>query len=846
MKYLSLFVVTILCLSLSPQVNSASLSTNPDSIPFAPAVNYPAGNLTISVFCANLDGDLDLDLAVVNYGSDNVSIFLNYGNGTFQPKVDYSAGSHPQSVCCADLDGDLDLDFAVANGSEVGGSDDVYIFLNNGDGTFQLDSIYAVGDNPRFVCSADLDHDSDEDLVVTNELSNSFSILMNNGDGTFQPRVDYGTGTWPRSVCCGDLDSDGDLDLAVTNRADNDISIFLNDGNGNFPSRVDYPAVDGPYGICCTYLDQDSSLDLALVNDNADCVSIFLNDGNGDFPYRVDYPVGDMPRFLCCGDLDGDSDVDLAVANQADDDVSILRNNGDGTFRPMVDYNAGDGPFSIVCADLDGDSDLDLATANSGGSVSVLINQSTCFLMVLTDTICLSPTHMRCTLFLTNQNTIAAMTIPLHYETHCPGFTVDSATFWGTRIENWEQKIANINADTVALFLTANIGGGTPPLPPGEGSIAYIYFSIPCDPANVYDTCFIAWDTTTVQPEDQGLLFVDNHANEFVPYFEPGTTSVVLYRPGDVNCNCKINSADIVALVNYLFGDGPEPCPLDAGDVNGDCDINAADIIYLINYLFIFGPPPVCGCVSHPELAGDCAGCDGSLGLRRTAGPAEVEFVSCAISKEGKKLVEIDAKFAAEVAGVQLELGYSPEEIQSIIPELADRTKDLNLFFSAKNGILKIGIFDLTGRHMIPAGEGALVKLSIAGSNPTSLEIQKAILVDKHAQSFEVTILPKEENQATPPQDFTLFQNYPNPFNPATSIQFTVGSGQLPVPTTLNIYNIRGQLVRTLVDEQKSSGTYEVIWDGKDNLGNEVASGVYFYKLQAGDYTETKKMILMK
>lgn len=74
----------------------------------------------------------------------------------------------------------------------------------------------------------------------------------------------------------------------------------------------------------------------------------------------------------------------------------------------------------------------------------------------------------------------------------------------------------------------------------------------------------------------------------------------------------------------------------------------------------------------------------------------------------------------------------------------------------------------------------------------------------------------------------------------------SVVSEQFSVPTTLKIYNIRGQLVRTLVDEPKTTGSYEVIWDGKDETGVEVASGVYLYKLRAGEYTESQKMILMK
>jgi hypothetical protein len=102
---------------------------------------------------------------------------------------------------------------------------------------------------------------------------------------------------------------------------------------------------------------------------------------------------------------------------------------------------------------------------------------------------------------------------------------------------------------------------------------------------------------------------------------------------------------------------------------------------------------------------------------------------------------------------------------------------------------------------------------------------------------------------------FSLQQNYPNPFNSSTLIPFRIPSPQVnsswfivhrPIHTTLKVYNIRGALVRTLVDDKKTSGEYEVIWDGKNEKGDIVASGIYFYKLKAGDFSETNKMILLK
>jgi hypothetical protein len=97
---------------------------------------------------------------------------------------------------------------------------------------------------------------------------------------------------------------------------------------------------------------------------------------------------------------------------------------------------------------------------------------------------------------------------------------------------------------------------------------------------------------------------------------------------------------------------------------------------------------------------------------------------------------------------------------------------------------------------------------------------------------------------------FSLEPNYPNPFNPSTTIPFRAGSREpgpgRPIRTTLKVYNILGQLVRTLVDEEKPSGNYQIIWDGKDQKGNEASSGIYFYRLEAGDYQETKKMSLIR
>jgi hypothetical protein len=91
-----------------------------------------------------------------------------------------------------------------------------------------------------------------------------------------------------------------------------------------------------------------------------------------------------------------------------------------------------------------------------------------------------------------------------------------------------------------------------------------------------------------------------------------------------------------------------------------------------------------------------------------------------------------------------------------------------------------------------------------------------------------------------------LYANYPNPFNPTTTISFNVSGDSTQSPVTIDIYNIRGQHVRSLVNSVYAAGEHNVVWNGTDDSGREVGSGIYFYRMRTNDFSETRKMILMK
>ncbi|QQS38344.1 MAG: T9SS type A sorting domain-containing protein [Ignavibacteriales bacterium] len=116
---------------------------------------------------------------------------------------------------------------------------------------------------------------------------------------------------------------------------------------------------------------------------------------------------------------------------------------------------------------------------------------------------------------------------------------------------------------------------------------------------------------------------------------------------------------------------------------------------------------------------------------------------------------------------------------------------------------------------------------------------------------YDIAIIKYVQNPTSVDEDdaelssFTLEQNYPNPFNPMTKINFTIPLSETlrgaSVLTTLKVYDVLGKEIATLVNEEKPTGSYEV-----DFNASGLSSGIYFYKLNAGKYSETKKMILVK
>jgi hypothetical protein len=328
------------------------------------------------------------DLVVVNYSSNDVSVFLGNGDGTFQPAVNYAVGKSPVAIGVGDFNGDGKLDIVTVNLTDT----NLSVLLGNGDGTFQAakNTPLAALSNPRGLAVGDFNGDGKLDVAVSFSGSHYLTvrIMAGNGDGTFSIGPSVAAGSFPEFVIAGDFNGDGALDFAVADYGSNIITVAINNGSGSFPVTHTYAvgssSTSAPSSIAVGDFNRDGKLDLAVANFNDNKVSVLLGNGDGTFQNAVNYAVGVSPTSVIAADFYGDGYADLAVANSDPfsfnpGSVSILLGNGAGSFQAPMNFTVGLQPYSLVAADFNGDNIMDFAVANENsagnGNVGVSLNQ---------------------------------------------------------------------------------------------------------------------------------------------------------------------------------------------------------------------------------------------------------------------------------------------------------------------------------------------------------------------------------------------------------------------------------------------------------------------------------------
>jgi hypothetical protein len=279
-------------------------------------------------------------------------------------------GTTPVSAAIGDVNGDGLPDLAVVNN----GSNSVSILLGQGNGTFTAGTSLTTGNAPSSIALADLNGDGIPDLAVTNATDNTVTVFLGSGGGSFQSGTTSGVGAGPVAVVTGDFNGDGVPDLAVANGGDDTVWILLGQGNGTFTAGSPIAAGQTPASMVAADLNGDGILDLAVADSAGASASILLGNGNGTFTATNSASTGNGPSGLAVADLNGDGIPDLAVANAIDNTAAVLLGNGNGTFQTALSSATGTSPASTAVGDFNGDGRLDLAVADQGsGAVSVLI-----------------------------------------------------------------------------------------------------------------------------------------------------------------------------------------------------------------------------------------------------------------------------------------------------------------------------------------------------------------------------------------------------------------------------------------------------------------------------------------
>ena len=217
----------------------------------------------------------------------------------------------------------------------------------------------------------------------------------------------------------------------------------------------------------------------------------------------------------------------------------------------------------------------------------------------------------------------------------------------------------------------------------------------------------------------------------------------------------------------------------------------------------------------------------------------------------GEIKLRVSLNEAQQLKGYGFVLHFDPTKYEFVSAQEVDGnllntgTGQSTLFLASDKtpGQIAVGSMKVDGEGA--NGTGELVEFTFRTQDPplsTDFQILDGVLVDLTGSIDAINNI-EIGNLKPVPTDYSLEQNLPNPFNPSTTIKYQLpNSGE----ASLVIYNLLGQQVRTLLKETMDAGFHSVVWDGKDELGKQVASGVYIYRLQSGDFSTAKRMMLLK
>ena len=297
----------------------------------------------------------------------------------------------------------------------------------------------------------------------------------------------------------------------------------------------------------------------------------------------------------------------------------------------------------------------------------------------------------------------------------------------------------------------------------------------------------------------------------------------VPFTYGDANFDSDVTIEDVLTVVDFILEEEvPTEDQFRNCDLNNDEEINIADIIMMID--IIFG------------------------GTGRTVGfdPSEIAYVDLMTDFENAQLT-FDIEYNGPVRGIEFEIKYDPALVKVMSPSLVNFQENVMVSYTQKEaGVLKILAADLQGGSIEAMDKTYLtLPVEFIGNERdiANVSLDGIYLAGADGSLIETVARTNASEVKVIPGEFALHQNFPNPFNPSTEIRF-----DLPEAGKVNlaIYNLMGQKIRTLSSGEMTPGYHAIVWDGTNDMGSQVATGMYFYAIQTSEFQATKKMLFMK
>ena len=346
---------------------------------------------TCNLAAGDLTGDGRAEIVSTNCGDQNLTVYVNNGDGTFQTGVYYgsaaapngsNANVQPRAATIADVNGDGKADIVVSNRD----GSDVTVLLGHGDGTVTVPTVgYAVGGYPRHPpLVGDFNGDGLPDILVADD-EFSYVYLKGYGDGTFRSALNYYAehNGFGENIVSADLNGDGKPDFVMSNCCDTNVgvTVFLSRPDGSLQPGVNYGSGGNLDSVVVADFNGDGKLDIAAADRSAVVVRLFFGSGNGTFtPGSTTFSTSTSeasPYGMVGGDFNHDGKLDLAVCNGFD--IGVLLGDGAGNFSAPTNYSLSQFARDVTAADVNGDGYLDLIAplnASASNGIALFLGKS--------------------------------------------------------------------------------------------------------------------------------------------------------------------------------------------------------------------------------------------------------------------------------------------------------------------------------------------------------------------------------------------------------------------------------------------------------------------------------------